>query len=62
MALAVVEVAEIAWAASVLAGSDDRLLLASANDDTLDAATRDRVEQTDESLGRTVHVETVAPP
>lgn len=44
-----------------LEGSVDRLLLASANDDTLDAAIRDRVEQTDESLGRTVHVETVGP-
>lgn len=87
MVLAVVVVAEIAWPAFVLAGSDegtaraalddgsaraalivdlegsvDRLLLASANDDTLDAATHDRVEQTDESLGRTVDVETVAPP
>ena len=44
-----------------LEGSVDRLLLASANDDTLDAAIRDRVEQTDESLGRTVDVETVGP-
>lgn len=42
-----------------LDGSTDRLLLASANDDVLDDAIRDRVERSEQRINREVSVETV---
>lgn len=44
-----------------LDGSTDRLLLASANDDVLDDAIRDRVERSEQRIDREVSVETVGP-
>ena len=44
-----------------LDGSTDRLLLASANDEVLDDAVRDRVERSEQRINREVSVETVGP-
>lgn len=44
-----------------LGGSTDRLLLASINDDTLDQAIRERVEEAEHRTGRQVTVDVVGP-